>query len=195
MRDVRDEMKRRECLRAAAAGAAGLVLGTAFEAAAKDQKDKSKAPASSGAVTAASIFVCENCGHVEFEGPPEFCPVCNTEERFKRRGTIFSDAQAELKNGGAKHTPVIRVQEKPTLISDAPCKEVLVRVGEVMHESEKANHIHFIDCYLDGHFFTRFFAGPQMQPAVVLFVRAHATRMKAVSYCTQHGFWQSEVPL
>jgi desulfoferrodoxin-like iron-binding protein len=100
-----------------------------------------------------------------------------------------------LKNGGSSHTPVIRVNGKSTLVSDVPCKEVQVRVGEVMHESENANHIHFIDFYLDGNFFTRFFASPQMQPAVVLFVRAKAARIKAVSYCSQHGFWQSEAAL
>ena len=102
---------------------------------------------------------------------------------------------AKLKDGGAKHTPVMRVQQKSALVPDVPCKEVHVRVGEIMHEVEQANHIHFIDFYLDGGFFTRFFASPHMQPAVVLFVRGNASKIRAVSYCNMHGFWQAEVPL
>jgi desulfoferrodoxin (superoxide reductase-like protein) len=87
------------------------------------------------------------------------------------------------------------VQQKSTLVADVPCKEVLVRVGETMHESDQANHIHFIDFYLDGAFFTRFFASPHMQPAVVLFVRSPAAKLRAVSYCSKHGFWQAEASL
>ena len=34
-----------------------------------------------------------------------------------------------------------------------------------------------------------------MQPAVVLLVRGNASRIRAVSYCDMHGFWQAEAPL
>jgi desulfoferrodoxin (superoxide reductase-like protein) len=189
-------MKRRECLQAAVS-AVLVAMGTASTAAAKE-KGKATSPATttaSGHTNAPTLAVCETCGHVEFGSPPEFCPVCNSEERFQRRDTIFSDAQSKLKDGGNKHAPVIRVQQKSSLVADVPCKEVLVRVGEVMHETDVANHIHFVDFYLDGRFFTRFFAAPQMQPAVVLFVRASAAKIRAVSFCSQHGFWQSEVPI
>jgi desulfoferrodoxin (superoxide reductase-like protein) len=187
MRDVRNRVGRRDFVNALTTGAVLLVSGTAARAAAKD-KDKVRP-------TSSKIHVCDVCGHVEFTMPPEFCPVCNAEERFKAKDSIFTDAMAKLKDGGAKHTPIFRVQQKPTLVSDVPCKEVLVRVGERMHEVDDANHIHFIDLYLDGGFFTRFFASPHMQPAVVLFVKSTATKIRAVAYCSKHGFWQAEASL
>jgi superoxide reductase len=189
MNDVK-KMRRREFLNAAAAGAVLLASAPALEAAAKG---KTSTPASRAA--SSKLYVCDMCGHVEFGSAPEFCPVCHAEERFAGKDSIFSDAMAKLKDGGAKHTPVIRVQAKSALVSDVPCKEIYVRVGETMHEVDKANHIHFIDFYLDGGFFTRFFASPHMQPAVVLFVNGTAAKIRAVAYCSLHGFWQAEAPL
>ena len=193
MNDAKSGMRRRDFFNATAAGTVLLASGTVFAAATK-AKGKASPPAASGS-NASKISVCDMCGHVEFGNAPEFCPVCHAEERFSGKDSIFSEAIAKLKDGGAKHTPVIRVQQKSTLVPDVPCKEVHVRVGETMHEGEKDNHIHFIDFYLDGVFFTRFFASPHMQPAVVLFVRGTASKIRAVSYCNKHGFWQAEAPL
>ena len=195
MESTNHGLGRREFLKAAAAGTVLLASGPAIEAAAKGKSAPSGPSAATSSSPSPRIYVCDTCGHVEFGTAPEFCPVCHAEERFRIKNTIFADALAKLKDGGAKHTPVIRVQEKSTLVSDVPCKEVHVRVGEIMHELEPKNHIHFIDFYLDGRFFTRFFASPEMQPAVVLFVKAPASKIKAVSYCNLHGFWQAEVPL
>jgi len=187
MNDVRNRVGRRDFVNAVTTGAVLLASGAAPRAAAR-AKDNGKP-------TSSKLHVCDMCGHVEFTNPPEFCPVCHAEEKFRANDSIFSDAMAKLKDGGAKHAPAIRVQQKPTLVSDVPCKEVLVRVGETMHEMEQANHIHFIDFYLDGGFFTRFFASPHMQPAVVLFIKTTAAKIRAVSYCSKHGFWQAEAPL
>jgi desulfoferrodoxin-like iron-binding protein len=197
MDHLRKQMKRREFLSAAAAGTVLIASATACKGMAKG---KGTLPASAPSPRARSSFqskayVCDVCGHVEFGSAPEFCPVCRAEERFRDKGSIFSDALAKLKDGGRKHTPVIRVHEKSTLVADVPCKEVCVRVGETMHEVDKANHIHFIDFYLDGGFFTRFFASPHMQPAVVLFVKGTASKIEAVAYCSMHGFWQAEAAL
>jgi desulfoferrodoxin-like iron-binding protein len=195
MNDEKNRMRRREFLNVAAAGTVLLASAPAFRAEAKGKGSTSTPSAPASRSASSKIYVCDACGHVEFGSAPEFCPVCHTEERFSGKDSIFSDAMAKLKDGGAKHTPVIRAQAKSTLVSDVPCKEVYVRVGEIMHESEKANHIHFIDFYLDGGFFTRFFASPHMQPAVVLFVQGPASKIRAVSYCSMHGFWQAEAPL
>lgn len=191
MHDARMGMRRREFINAAAAGAVALAFAPPSEAKAKSRV-LARAPAPKGP---SSIYVCDTCGHVEFSSPPEFCPVCHTEERFAAKDTIFSEAMAKAKDGGAEHTPILHVQQKSALVPDVPCKEVLIRVGQTMHEVEQADHIHFIDCYLDGKFFTRFFASPHMQPAVVLFVKAPASKIRAVSYCNRHGFWQAETPL
>jgi desulfoferrodoxin-like iron-binding protein len=183
--NVKNGLGRREFVNAVTAGAVLVASGAGATAAAK--------PASRS--NPSKLHVCDVCGHVEFGIPPEFCPVCNTEERFSPKPSIFDDATAKLKDGGAKHTPVIRVQQTSTIVSDVPCKEVLVRVGETMHEVEQANHIHFIDFYLDDRFFTRFFASPHMQPAVVLFVKSRAAKIQAVSFCSMHGFWRAEASL
>ena len=187
LRATCDQVGRRDFVSAVTAGAVLLVSGTTVRAASRNNGTNKQGPS--------KLHVCEACGHVEFVNPPEFCPVCNAEEKFTANDSIFSDAAAKLKDGGAKHTPTFRVQQRPTLVSDVPCKEVFVRVGERMHEAERDNHIHFIDFYLDGGFFTRFFASPHMQPAVVLFVKSTATQIRAVSYCSKHGFWQAEASL
>ena len=196
MSDAGNRMRRREFINVAAASAVLLASGPAAKAVAKSKENGKPSTGSSPRFGSSSkIHVCNMCGHVEFGNALEFCPVCHAEERFEAKDLIFTDAMAKLKDGGAKHTPVLGVQEKSTLLADVPCKEVHVRVGATMHESDKANHIHFIDFYLDGVFFTRFFASPQMQPAVVLFVRAAASKIRAVSYCNMHGFWQAEAAL
>lgn len=186
MSDPRNHVGRRGFVNALTAGAVVLLSGTNAKAGSSNRKDKR--PSS-------RLHVCEECGHVEFSDPPEFCPVCHAEEKFKSDDSIFSDAAAKLKDGGTTHTPTLQVQQKATLVSDVPCKEVFVRVGEKMHELNQAHHIHFIDFYLDGGFFTRFFASPHMQPAVVLFVKSSASKIRAVSYCSKHGFWQAESSL
>jgi len=181
----------------AAAGVVLVATGASPKATArsKDNGKPAKPLAPASRANSSKLHVCDMCGHVEFGTAPEFCPVCHAEERFSPKDSIFSEAMAKLKDGGTKHTPVIRVQEKPTLVTDVPCKEVLVRVGQTMHEMDNANHIHFVDFYLDGAFFTRFFASPHMQPAVALFVVGNAARIRAVSYCNMHGFWQAEASL
>jgi desulfoferrodoxin-like iron-binding protein len=189
MRDVKSRVGRREFVNAVTAGAVVIASGAGARATA--------APAATPASRSgrSKLYVCDVCGHVEFGAAPEFCPVCHTEEKFKSKDSIFSEAKAKLQDGGAKHIPVIRVQQTSTLVSDVPCKEILVRVGETMHEVEQANHIHFVDFYLDGRFFTRFFASPHLQPAVVLFVKGPASKVMAVSFCSMHGFWQAEAAL
>jgi superoxide reductase len=202
MHSVNDPMGRRAFLNATGASTLLLVSTPACQGAvAKAPSTQATEAPSSVAVSRApssaqsKLFVCDMCGHVEFGAAPEFCPVCHTEERFAQKDSIFSDALGNLKDGGAKHTPVIRVQRKSTLVSDVSCSEVRIRVGEIMHEMDASNHIHFVDFYLDEGFFTRFFASPQLQPAVVLFVRGTASRIRAVSFCNMHGFWQAEALL
>jgi desulfoferrodoxin-like iron-binding protein len=195
MNDASGRLKRREFLGAAATGAVLLASRPAVAAAAKGKSTPTTPSAHKLPSASSALYVCEMCGHVEFRDPPEFCPVCHAEEQFNTKSSIFTDALAKWKDGEAKHTPVIRVQEKSALVSEVPCKEVYVRVGKTMHELEKANHIHFVDFYLDEMFFTRFFASPHMQPAVVFFVVGDAAKIRAVAYCSKHGFWKAEAPL
>ena len=132
---------------------------------------------------------------MEFGEPPEFCPLCNTEEKFETKNSLFTDALAKFKDLEPKHTPVIAVQKKSTIVSDVPCKEIDVRIGKVMHELEDANHINYIDFYLDNKFFTRIPTSPQLQPAVSLFLKAPGSKTRAVCFCSAHGYWQAEAQL
>jgi desulfoferrodoxin-like iron-binding protein len=204
MKSTKDLFNRREFMSAAITGAAVLASGSVFNIAAKSEPPaapKAEPAAAAKAQPASSaqpkIYVCGVCGHVEFGNPPEFCPVCNAEEKFEFKNSIFSDALAKMKekDGEAKHTPVIAVQKKSTFLSDVPGKEIDVRVGKVMHELETANHIHYIDFYIDDKFFTRHPASPQIYPALIFFLKAPGAKIRAVSFCTAHGYWQAEAQL
>ena len=119
MNSEKNRMRRREFLNVAAAGTVLLASAPAFRAAAKGKGSTSTPSAPASRSASSKIYVCDACGHVEFGSAPEFCPVCHTEERFSGKDSIFSDAMAKLKDGSAKHTPVIRVQEKSTLVQDS----------------------------------------------------------------------------
>jgi desulfoferrodoxin-like iron-binding protein len=183
MDDKKAGMTRRDFLNTAVAGAAVLAAGSMFEIAAKDE------PASSGL----KIFVCSICGHVEFGSAPDKCPVCHAgKEEFKPNNSLFSDAMAKLKDGAHNHSPVLTVKKEAALVMDVPCKEISVRVGKDMHPMEEAHHIAYIDWYMDDKFVNRFFTPIKLYPAVSIYVKTPGAKVRAVSWCNLHGYWQAE---
>jgi desulfoferrodoxin-like iron-binding protein len=202
MSDSKETISRREFLNSAVAGASLLISGSVFTSAAQDEaapsvpaRQKIKNETAPSAPGQRKIYVCAPCGHVEFGSAPEFCPVCNTEEKFSLSNSIFSDAIAKWKDEEVNHTPVIAMQKKSTLVSDVPCREIGIRVGKKMHPVEEKDHIHFMDFYLDDKFFTRFPTSPHMYSAVSLFLKDSKSRLRAIAYCNMHGHWQAEAQL
>jgi desulfoferrodoxin-like iron-binding protein len=180
-------LTRRDFLHTAAMGAAVLASGPVFTVGAKDEKS---VPAKQ------EIFVCGVCGHVEFGAAPEKCPVCHaSKDNFTLSNTIFTDAMTKFKDKETSHTPVISIKKEPVMITDVPCLDLGVRVGKTMHPMEEAHHIKFIDWYLNDKFVDRFFTPLQLFPAVNIYLKpASGLKVRTVSLCNLHGYWQAETP-
>jgi desulfoferrodoxin-like iron-binding protein len=179
-------VSRREFLNSAVLGAAVLAAGPIFSINAKEE------PANSSA----KIFVCSICGHVEFGSAPESCPICHApKDKFSLNSSLFTDALTKFKDKEMSHAPVIAVKKESPLVADLPCKEVGVRVGKTMHPMEEAHHIKFIDWYVNDKFVTRFFTPLSLYPAVSIYVKEPGSKVRAVSWCNLHGYWQAEAAM
>jgi desulfoferrodoxin-like iron-binding protein len=175
---------RRDFLHSAAIGAAVLAAGPMFRTEAKEGAAASIVPA---------IYVCGVCGHVEFGGAPESCPVCHApKEKFALNNALFSDTHAKFKDVAGSHAPVITVNKGPQLVPEMPCKELSVRVGKTMHPMEESHHIKFIDWYMNDKFVTRIFPPLQTYPAVSIYLKSATGKIKTVSWCNLHGYWEAE---
>jgi Desulfoferrodoxin len=177
-------VSRRDFLQSAAVvGATVLTAGSAFQALGKSEPANAKT----------RIFVCMVCGHVEFGGAPEFCPVCHApREKFEQNDTVFSDAEGKGKELTVSHTPVLVAKKKSGLISEMPCLEITVRIGKKLHPMEEAHHIRFIDCYVDDKHVSRNMLTLGSYAAGTFQVKATGTKVRVVHVCNLHGHWQAE---
>jgi len=168
---------------AAVAGAAVLTAGNVFNVLGKSEASSAKT----------RIFICSVCGHVEFGGAPENCPICHApKEKFEQNDTVFSDAEAKGKELTVSHTPVLVAKKKSTLISEVPCLEITVRIGKKLHPMEEAHHIRFIDCYVDDKHVSRNMLTLGSYAAGTFQVKAAGTKVRVVHVCNLHGYWQAE---
>jgi superoxide reductase len=139
------------------------------------------------------IFVCAVCGHIEFGAAPDRCPVCFApKERFQQNDNVFADAEAKSGEGAAKHTPVINVVKECGLIPEQSCTDVLLRVGKVLHPSEPAHFISWIDGYVDDRYVARVMLTPGVNPAACFHLKQESSRFRVVVFCNIHGHWRAE---
>jgi desulfoferrodoxin-like iron-binding protein len=151
--------------------------------------------ASASLQKAPGIFICSVCGHIEFGGVQDFCPVCHApKEKFQQKDTVFSEAAASNKEGSGKHTPSILVKDS-ALIPEEPCKEAVVRIGKVLHPMTEAHHIRFLDCYVDDKFVARADLTANLFPAAAFSLKAAGSKVRIVELCNLHGYWQAEANL
>ncbi len=142
---------RRNFLRTAAIGATVAATGKLFTVSGKPAA-ASEAKAVSG-TSPMKMYVCSICGHIEFGSAPDNCPVCHApKDKFTLNDTVFSDAMKKFPDKAESHAPVISIKKEPGLVADAPCKEISVRVGKILHPMEEAHHIKFIDFYIEDKF-------------------------------------------
>ena len=182
-----NSISRRDFLNTAAVTAAAVMAaGPVFEISGKEEPKAM-------AMKMPAIFVCGVCGHVEFGSAPEHCPVCHApKEKFTQDDMLFMDAMKKFPDAGVSHDPVVMIKKEPPLINDIPCKEISARVGKKMHTMEEAHHIKFIDFYIDDKFLTRSFLNLDMYPAASYYTKVAGSKVRAVEYCTVHGYWQAE---
>jgi desulfoferrodoxin-like iron-binding protein len=183
-------MDRREFLNVAAMGIAVAAADRVVSAAEKDNgKIAAKAPA-------VNLYVCSVCGHIEFGGAPEFCPVCHAaQDNFQQNNTVFTEAEAKNKDGAAKHVPVITAKKQSALVPEQPCCEIAVRIGKALHPMEDAHRIRFIDCYIDDKYVSRVLLTVGTVPAVTFYPKATGSKVRIVELCTVHGHWQAETEI
>jgi superoxide reductase len=71
---------------------------------------------------------------------------------------------------------------------------VTVKVGQAPHPVETTHYIQFIDLYAGPTFLSRITLTPTLpKPKATFFlVLDEPVNLRAVSFCNQHGFWESE---
>ena len=144
-------------------------------------------------------LVCSVCGHVALNGvAPDNCPICHApKDKFidKEDALKVAADPANLTEAEQKHTPVIVVVKECGLVP-APCKDVHVKVGSILHPMTPEHGIRWIDFYINKEFISRvsLFSG-EVNPAVALHVKAQSGTISVVEFCNLHGSWISEAAL
>ena len=141
-----------------------------------------------------NIFICQKCGHIEFNSAPQNCPVCWSAQ-FKQSNSIFEESMQKSKEGAVKHIPKVTINNKCGLIPEESCTDILVRIGETLHPMVDNHFIQFIDCYLDEKYISRIFLTHDMHPSVVFHLKSKGTKIIIVENCNLHGYWKTEVAL
>ena len=137
------------------------------------------------------LFVCQACGHIEFDSAPEMCPSCGAPKaKFGEDGNALMPAEKE---GKEKHVPVIIVTDECGLIPD-DCRDIHVKVGSTPHPMLEDHWIQWIDVYVNKVFSARYTMYPKsMQPVVGLHLKAYQKgTLSVIEHCSKHGSWMAE---
>lgn len=137
------------------------------------------------------LYLCQSCGHMEFNAKPEKCPVCGT-LIFERNDAVFKESEAKSSEASAKHIPSLAINTSCGFIPENDCLDVTVRIGTTLHPMEEKHHIRFIDCYLDQNFIGRAFLTPGLNPAACFHLKAKGKAVTVVENCNIHGYWTAE---
>lgn len=143
------------------------------------------------------IFICEVCGHLEFNLVPEKCPVCGAEkEKFKQNDNIFTESREKSPEAEIKHVPAVTVKDTCGLIKEEACADILFRIGKTLHPMEEKHFIQFVDCYQDNKYIERIQFSPLgVQPAGCIHLKRSSGTITIVENCNIHGYWKSDVNL
>ena len=143
------------------------------------------------------IFICQTCGHIEFNSLPEKCPVClSGKDKFVQNDNIFKESSEKSPEAAVKHVPAVIVNKQCGLIPETPCFDILVRIGKTMHPMEEKHFIQFIDCYQNDKYICRVMFTPMtLNPAACFHLKNGAGKITIVENCNIHGYWKSDVTL
>jgi len=143
------------------------------------------------------VYICEICGHIEFNDIPEECPVCMAEkDKFKQDDSVFDDSRKKSPEAEVKHIPSVAVNKHCGLIPEEGCTDIIVRIGETLHPMQEKHFIQFVDCYQDGNYVARAqFFPEKVFPAACFHVKKDSGRVTVVENCNIHGYWMTEVEL
>ncbi len=138
------------------------------------------------------LFVCQTCGHVEFNKAPEKCLVCHSKS-FSEQPDAVKDATLE---GKEKHVPLITVTNACGLAPDV-CRDIHVKVGSTLHPMASDHFITWIDAYVDHAFVSRLWLSPTtMQPIWGIHLKNEIKgTLSIIENCNKHGRWLAEATL
>ena len=139
-------------------------------------------------------FVCQKCGHVEFNSAPVSCPNCGSpKDMYTQNDMAVIPAEKE---GKEKHVPQILVTDACGLIPD-DCRDIHIKVGSTTHPMEDDHWIQWIDVYVNKVFAARYMLYPRsMQPAVGIHLKKDQKgTLTVVEHCNKHGSWMAEANL
>ncbi|MCP4588470.1 desulfoferrodoxin family protein [Pseudoalteromonas sp.] len=143
-----------------------------------------------------NLFICKVCGHVEFNAAPENCPVCfAAKEAFNQNDNVFKESEEKAQEAAVKHVPSIKVIRECGLIPEAPCLDVLVRIGETLHPMVDEHFIQFIDCYVDDKYVSRVLLTPGVHASGLFHLKTVGSKVRIVEVCNLHGHWQAEADI
>ncbi|MBN2535356.1 MAG: hypothetical protein JXB88_20935 [Spirochaetales bacterium] len=139
------------------------------------------------------LFVCNVCGHIEFNHIPEKCPVCGASKvNFRENPDAIIPSEKE---GKEKHVPVITVTAACGMIDD--CRDIHIKIGSTTHPMQQDHWIVWIDIYVNNNYTSRYTMLPDsMQPAVSIHVKKSVTgKLTVVHFCNKHGRWIANAEL
>ena len=141
------------------------------------------------------VYICQVCGHIEFNNLPDTCPVCGAEkDKFLQNDAIFKESIQKSPEAEIKHVPAITVNKSCNIIPESGCMEVIVRIGKVMHPMEEKHYIRFIDAYRNDKFIARMELTPlSVYPAACFHLKEAGGKITIVENCSIHGYWKSEI--
>ena len=142
------------------------------------------------------VYICEVCGHIEFNDVPEQCPVCMApKDKFSQNDNVFKESQENSPEAEVKHLPSITINKDCGLIPEASCVDAIIRIGETLHPMEEAHFIKFIDCYLDGRYIERIELSPSVFAAGCVHMKATGKEFTVVENCNIHGYWMKTLEM
>jgi superoxide reductase len=143
-----------------------------------------------------NVFICQVCGHIEFNAAPDNCPVCySPKEKFQQNDNIFKESQEKSPEAESKHIPKVVVESECGLIPEEGCKDVFVRIGETLHPSKPEHYIQFVDAYQDEQYIGRSYITPELNPATCFHLKKDSGKLTIVENCNIHGYWMKEINL
>ncbi len=140
------------------------------------------------------IYICQQCGHLEFGAIPINCPVCYApKENFIQNDNIFIDSQKNSSEAEVKHIPSIKIVKTCGLRPEEGCIDALIRIGATLHPMLENHYIQFIDTYIDKQFIERIHLTPNgVNPAGCIHIKKEKGLLTAVENCNVHGYWMKD---
>jgi len=140
------------------------------------------------------VFICQICGHIEFDEVEGNCPVCGApKEEFVQNDDIFKESRENSPEAESKHVPKVDINKSCSLIEDENCTDVNIRIGETVHPMTDKHYIKFVDCYLDKKFVERLHFMPDVYAGGTIHLKENQGKVIVVENCNIHGYWMKEV--